>query len=92
MSVENEIVIQTHDLKKHYVMGTETVRALRGVDVSIERNEYIAISRVLIETGLPSEMTVQATDLRKVFADYDSCFEGEPFALAVLAEQSLVQA
>ena len=43
MSVENEIVIQTHDLKKHYVMGTETVRALRGVDVSIRRNEYIAI-------------------------------------------------
>ena len=43
MSVENEIVIQTHDLKKHYVMGTETVRALRGVDVSIKRNEYIAI-------------------------------------------------
>ena len=43
MSVENEIVIQTHDLKKHYVMGTETVRALRGVDVSIRRNEYIVI-------------------------------------------------
>ncbi|MCL7959921.1 MAG: ABC transporter ATP-binding protein, partial [marine benthic group bacterium] len=43
MSVANDIVIQTHDLKKHYVMGTETVRALRGVDVSIRRNEYIAI-------------------------------------------------
>ncbi|MCK5447969.1 MAG: ATP-binding cassette domain-containing protein, partial [Gemmatimonadetes bacterium] len=43
MSVDNDIVIQTHDLKKHYVMGSETVRALRGVDVSIERNEYIAI-------------------------------------------------
>ena len=43
MSVANDVVIQTHDLKKHYVMGTETVRALRGVDVSIRRNEYIAI-------------------------------------------------
>lgn len=43
MSVANDIVIQTHDLKKHYVMGTETVRALRGVDVAIARNEYIAI-------------------------------------------------
>ena len=43
MSVANDVVIQTHDLKKHYVMGTETVRALRGVDVSIKRNEYIAI-------------------------------------------------
>ena len=43
MTEHNDIIIQTHDLKKHYVMGTETVRALRGVDVSIQRNEYIAI-------------------------------------------------
>ena len=43
MNVVNDVVIQTHDLKKHYVMGSETVRALRGVDVAIERNEYIAI-------------------------------------------------
>jgi putative ABC transport system ATP-binding protein len=43
MTEHNDIIIQTYDLKKHYVMGTETVRALRGVDVSIQRNEYIAI-------------------------------------------------
>jgi len=43
MSVADDIVIHTRDLKKHYVMGTETVRALRGVDVDIRRNEYIAI-------------------------------------------------
>ena len=43
MTVPNDIVIQTHDLKKHYQMGTELVRALRGVDVQIRRNEYIAI-------------------------------------------------
>ncbi len=43
MSAANDIVIKTHELKKHYVMGSETVRALRGVDVSIRRNEYIAI-------------------------------------------------
>ncbi|MCK5482642.1 MAG: ABC transporter ATP-binding protein [Gemmatimonadetes bacterium] len=36
-------MIQTHDLQKHYQMGTELVRALRGVDVQIRRNEYIAI-------------------------------------------------
>jgi putative ABC transport system ATP-binding protein len=41
--VTNDIVIETHDLKKHYQMGTEVVRALRGVDVRIRRNEYIAI-------------------------------------------------
>ena len=37
------IVIETRDLKKHYVLGAETVRALRGVDLVITRNEYLAI-------------------------------------------------
>jgi len=43
MSATDDIVIRTHDLKKHYVMGTQTVRALRGVSINIRRNEYIAI-------------------------------------------------
>ncbi len=42
-NVTNDIIIQTHDLKKHYQMGTELVRALRGVSIEIRRNEYIAI-------------------------------------------------
>jgi putative ABC transport system ATP-binding protein len=37
------VMIRTHGLQKHYVMGAETVRALRGVDLEIERNEYVAI-------------------------------------------------
>ncbi|HEX2167839.1 MAG TPA: ABC transporter ATP-binding protein [Longimicrobiales bacterium] len=36
-------VIRTQGLKKEYVLGSEIVRALRGVDLTIERNEYIAI-------------------------------------------------
>jgi putative ABC transport system ATP-binding protein len=36
-------VIETHGLEKHYVLGAETVRALRGVDLQIHRNEYVAI-------------------------------------------------
>ena len=39
----NEVIIETHQLRKEYEMGSETVYALRGVDVSIARNEYIAI-------------------------------------------------
>jgi putative ABC transport system ATP-binding protein len=36
-------IIETHGLQKQYQMGAETVRALRGVDLVIHRNEYVAI-------------------------------------------------
>jgi putative ABC transport system ATP-binding protein len=36
-------IIETHDLRKHYELGSETVRALQGVDLTIQRNEYVAI-------------------------------------------------
>ena len=39
----SEQVIRIRDLTRDYLMGTETVRALRGVSVDINRNEYVAI-------------------------------------------------
>jgi putative ABC transport system ATP-binding protein len=36
-------VLRTSDLKKEYVMGSEVVYALRGVDLLVEKNEYVAI-------------------------------------------------
>jgi putative ABC transport system ATP-binding protein len=36
-------LIETSDLWKSYVMGSETIHALRGVNISIERGEYVAI-------------------------------------------------
>ncbi len=39
----SEPVIRIRDLTRHYVMGTETVQALRGVSLDIARNEYVAI-------------------------------------------------
>jgi putative ABC transport system ATP-binding protein len=39
----SDAVIRTTGLRKDYVLGAETVRALRGVDVVVERNEYVAI-------------------------------------------------
>ena len=36
-------IIRTEGLKKDYQLGAETVHALRGVDLVIERNEYVAI-------------------------------------------------
>jgi len=40
---EKDWVIVTRGLKREYDMGGEVVRALRGVDVAIRRNEYVAI-------------------------------------------------
>jgi putative ABC transport system ATP-binding protein len=40
---EKRWVIVTRGIKRDYDMGGEIVRALRGVDVAIGRNEYVAI-------------------------------------------------
>jgi len=37
------MLIHIRDLKRHYVLGSETVHALDGVDLDIEANEYLAI-------------------------------------------------
>jgi len=36
-------IIETHDLWKTYVMGSEEIHALRGVNIGIESGEYVAI-------------------------------------------------
>ena len=38
-----DVVILTYKLARDYVLGTETVHALRGVDIQIRRNEFTAI-------------------------------------------------
>jgi putative ABC transport system ATP-binding protein len=38
-----DIVILTHHLAREYVMGAEVVHALRGVDIQIKKNEFVAI-------------------------------------------------
>src|SRR6202162_1681377 len=37
------VVIDIENITKNYVMGEETVHALRGVSLQIRRNEYIAV-------------------------------------------------
>jgi putative ABC transport system ATP-binding protein len=39
----SDLVIQIRDLTRAYPMGAETVHALRGVSLEIQRNEYVAI-------------------------------------------------
>ncbi len=38
-----DVIILTHKLTRAYDMGSETVRALRGVNLQIRRNEYVAV-------------------------------------------------
>jgi putative ABC transport system ATP-binding protein len=38
-----DIVILTHHLTREYQMGAEVVHALRGVDIQIKKNEFVAI-------------------------------------------------
>ena len=38
-----DVIILTHKLTREYDMGSELVRALRGVSVQIHRNEYVAV-------------------------------------------------
>ncbi len=41
--VPPDAVIVVRGITREYVMGAETVRALRGVDLTIRRNEFVAI-------------------------------------------------
>lgn len=40
---DESVVIRTRGLERYYQLGSETVRALRGVDCDIRRNEYVAV-------------------------------------------------
>ncbi len=41
--VKGELVIRIERITKEYEMGYTTIRALQGIDLSIHRNEYLAI-------------------------------------------------
>jgi len=38
-----DVIILTHKLTREYDMGSELIRALRGVSVQIQKNEYVAV-------------------------------------------------
>ena len=42
-SETNGVVIHTEGLRKYYILGAETVRAVRGVDLEVKRGEFVAI-------------------------------------------------
>lgn len=44
MTPTDNTVIQLHAITKQYRMGEQTIRALDGIDLTIEQNEYVAIT------------------------------------------------
>jgi putative ABC transport system ATP-binding protein len=40
---DSDVLIAVHDLHKTYTVGTQSVPAVRGVDLAIRRGEYVAI-------------------------------------------------
>lgn len=42
MSEKNEVIIQTTNIAKRYVMGAEVVQALKTIDITIKKGEYVA--------------------------------------------------
>ncbi len=45
MSAEN-LVIRTHALTRHYIMGSGSIQALRGVDLTLAAGEFVALMGV----------------------------------------------
>jgi len=43
MMPPDNAVILTQELKKDYELGAETIHALRGIDMQINKNEFVAI-------------------------------------------------
>jgi len=39
----SDVIIRTEGLRKDYVLGAETVQAVRGVDLEIRRGEFVAV-------------------------------------------------
>ena len=39
----NDIVVKTEDVVKEYRMGSNILRALDGINIEIERGEYISL-------------------------------------------------
>lgn len=50
---ERKTIIQTVGLKKYYTVGGNTVRALDGVDMSVQQGEFVALRAAAVPVSPP---------------------------------------
>lgn len=71
----NNVIISTHGLKKYYFVGESTVKALDGVDMTVNKGESVCIAgrsgsgkstmlNMLAGLELPTSGTVQVAGKR----------------------------
>ncbi len=53
--------------------------------VKMVHDEFIRVARTLIDTGIPADIGVHVTDLKKFFTDHEELATQEPFPLETLA-------
>lgn len=39
----SDVVIKLNEIARHFIVGSETVKALRSISLSIHRNEFVAL-------------------------------------------------
>ncbi|MGD8414709.1 MAG: ATP-binding protein [Candidatus Latescibacterota bacterium] len=57
--------------------------------IDMIHDEYIRIARKLTDTGLPADLEVRVTDLKKFFPNQEDLLKADPFPITLLAGQKL---
>jgi len=81
-------LIETRDLWKTYVMGSEEIHALRGVSITIDRGEYVAISG---PSGCGKSTLLAILGLLDTPSDGSYILSGEPVAKLSAADRARIR-
>jgi hypothetical protein len=81
------LIIKSPQSVKEYFDFKEVAAEERTAEkyITMVHDEIIRISRIIIETGMPADVGVRVTDLKKFFPYNEELANQEPFPLEVLA-------
>ena len=86
-----ELILKTpHSVYQYFEMKNLPEKQ-RNTDTFIRlmHDEYILIARKLMQTGMPDDIHVHATNIAKYFKNYPPFFESEPILISLLEKQPL---